>query len=128
MITMPKETVIEETLGGYKVLELPLEDAISFINEISELLGIKGTDIEETLRIMRNFDVFYSLQQRKMKDFLSIQKSINDMLKGRVVVDKIKLVKKNNTKEVMLVLDRRVSKEAVVKALENIGYVVKRRH
>ncbi|MDK6027967.1 hypothetical protein QPL79_01120 [Ignisphaera sp. 4213-co] len=62
--------------------------------------------------------------QRKFKDFLTPKKNVSELIKGNVMVDKIKLVKKNNQKIVVIVFDRSISKEMIKSALTKLGYEV----
>ena len=111
-------------IGKYKWVRLPLEEAVKLLNKISELLGWRSGDIDEALRYMEHFDEFYSMMKRKFKEFLVPIKKSSDMIRGRVVVDKLKLEKEGDQRIVTLVFDRRVDLQVVVDALENMGFEV----
>ena len=78
--------------------------------------------MNEAFRIMRNFDAFYEMAKKKFKDYIVPSKSMNDMILGRVIVDKVKLVKEGEKRIVGIVFDRRVGEDVIMKALESLGY------
>ncbi|MCE4618857.1 MAG: hypothetical protein F7C82_06245 [Desulfurococcales archaeon] len=121
---MTGKVVVEVDLGKYKNVELPLEEAERLLSIVTDKLGFESSDVNEAYRIMRNFDVFHETQKKKFKDYLVPSKSMNDMILGRVIVDKVKLVKEGNKKIVVLSFDRRVPVEVVVEALKDMGYEV----
>ncbi len=118
------EIKVTVDIGKYKWVRLPLEEAVKLLNKVSELLGWKSGDVDEALRYMEHFDEFYSMMKRKFKEFLVPIKRSSDMIRGRVVVDKLKLEKEGDQKIVTLVFDRRVDLRVVVDALENMGFEV----
>ncbi len=118
------EIKVTVDIGKYKWVRLPLEEAVKLLNKVSELLGWRSGDVDEALRYMEHFDEFYSMMRRKFKEFLVPIKRSSDMIRGRVVVDKLKLEKEGDQKIVTLVFDRRVDLRVVVDALENIGFEV----
>lgn len=120
---MPLKTV-EVDLGKYRSVELDLEEAEKLLSIITERLGFESNDVNETYRILRNFDAFYETMKKKFKDYLVPSKSMNDMILGRVVVDKVKLIKEGGKKRVVIVFDRRVPLDVIVEALRELGYEV----
>lgn len=116
--------VIEVDLGKYKSVELTVEEAEKLLKEIVSTLGGESQDLEETYRVLRNYDMFYELAKKKYKDYIVPSKSLNDMIKGTVVIDRIKLIKEGETKKVVLTFDRRVKEEAIVATLQKLGYLV----
>ncbi len=118
------EIKVTVDIGKYKWVRLPLEEAVKLLNKVSELLGWRSGDVDEALRYMEHFDEFYSMMRRKFKEFLVPIKRSSDMIRGRVVVDKLKLEKEGDQKIVTLVFDRRVDLRVVVDALENMGFEV----
>lgn len=119
---MSREVTIEVDLGRYKTVELELEDAEKLLRKVTELLGFESQDVNEAFRIMRNFDAFYEMAKKKFKDYIVPSKSMNDMILGRVIVDKVKLVKEGEKRIVGIVFDRRVGEDVIMKALESLGY------
>ncbi len=119
---MTKETVVEIDMGKYKSVELSVDEAEKLLRLIVEKLGIEPNDVNEAFRILRNFDVFYETQKKKFKDYLVPSKSMNDMILGRVVVDKLKLIKEGGKNRVVVVFDRRVPEETIIEALKELGY------
>jgi len=119
---LAKKVVVEVDLGKYKSVELDLDEAEELLAIVTEKLGFESNDVNETYRILRNFDAFYETMKKKFKDYLVPSKSMNDMILGRVVVDKVKLVKEGDKRRVVLVFDRRVPVEVIVDALRSMGY------
>ncbi|MFP3162058.1 MAG: hypothetical protein RXQ69_02045 [Acidilobus sp.] len=120
---MPLVT-LEVDMGKYKSVTVPLEVAEKLIIEVSKRLNVESKDVMEALRIVRNFDEFYEFQEKKFKDYLVPDKDISDMIRGAVVVDSLKLIKRGDVKEVLVTFDRRVSEEVIAEALKDLGYEV----
>ncbi len=116
-----KEIVIEIDLGKYINIELGLDEAEKFLRTLTKKLGYETQDVSETLRYLRNFDAFYEIAKKKFKDYLVPPKNMNDMIKGTVIVDKIKLIK-NEEKKAVISLDRRVNLDKVIETLKELGY------
>ncbi|MCX8208716.1 MAG: hypothetical protein RMH84_00970 [Sulfolobales archaeon] len=104
---------------GYVYLELPLENALRVLRYLRERRGA-SEDIDDSIRILENFDAFYEYSRRKFKEYLAPKKNEADLLSGRVTVDKVKL-ELDGEKRVTIVFDKRVKVEAVVEALKNLG-------
>ncbi|MCE4600539.1 MAG: hypothetical protein F7C38_03110 [Desulfurococcales archaeon] len=121
---MPGNIVVEVDMGKYKNVRVPLEEAEKLISLVVDRLGFESSDVNEAYRMLRNFDVFYETQKKKFKDYLVPSKSMNDMILGRVIVDKIKLVREGDKRIVVLSFDRRVPLDVIVGALEELGYKV----
>jgi len=121
---MAKKVVVEVDLGKYKSVRLPLEEAEKLLDIVTEKLGFESNDVNETYRILRNFEAFYETMKKKFKDYLVPSKSMNDMILGKVVVDKVKLIKEGDKKFVVIVFDRRVPLEVIEEALKELGYEV----
>ncbi len=116
------ETVVKVDLAKYKFVDLPAEDAIRLLEAITEKLGRESSDIRETIRYIRNFEEFYEYMQKKFKDYIAPPHRPSDYIKGLVVVDKVKLYKREGERRVVIVFDRRVSLDVIKEALEDIGY------
>lgn len=99
---------------GYVVIEGVLTEVYSVLEKIAKELGLTE-DIEDTLRILRNFDAHYSSLRRKFKEYITPHKNERDLLLGRVIVDKIKLRIENNQKIVAVVFDKRVNPEHILR-------------
>ena len=117
------KAVIEVDLAKYKYVDLPAEDAEKLLETISEILGRRTQDLNETLRYIRNFEEFYEYMRKKFKDFIAPPKRPDDFIKGTVLVDKVKLYKgEGGERRVVIVFDRRVDLEKIKEALAKIGY------
>ena len=121
---MAGKVVLEVDMGKYKYVELELGEAEKLIREVIGLLGFDSQDANEAFRVLRNFDAFYDMARKKFKDYIVPSKSMNDMILGRVIIDKLKLVKEGDRRVVGVYFDRRVPEEVIVKALEKLGYEV----
>ncbi len=99
---------------GYVVIEGVLTEVYPVLEKIAGELGLTE-DIEDTLRILRNFDAHYSSLRRKFKEYITPRKNERDLLLGKVIVDKIKLRVENNQKIVAVVFDKRVNPERILR-------------
>ena len=116
--------VVEVDMGKYKSVELSPEEAEKLVRFIVDKLGIEPNDVNEFFRILRNFDAFYEMMKKKFKDYIVPAKSMNDMILGRVVVDKVKLIKEGGKRKVVVVFDKRVPEDIIVEGLKELGYEV----
>ncbi len=119
-----KSIEIEIDMGKYITVVLPLDEAEKLLREITRKLGYETQDVSETLRYLRNFDAFYEVMKKKFKDYLVPPKSMNDMIKGTVIVDRVKLIKEGESKLAALTFDRRVDLDKIVEVLKDMGYKV----
>ncbi len=119
-----KRITIEIDFAKYKSVKLPKDEAEKLLQTLTEILGKKPNDIQETLRYIKNFDEFFEYMRKKFKDYLAPPHRADDYIRGEAVVDKVKLLKRNNEKYVMIIFDRRVKEDLIRKALEQLGYEV----
>ncbi len=113
--------VVKIDLAKYRYIDLDLDKAKEFLRYIEERFG-RIRDVEEAERYIENFEEFYNFMKKKFKEFLAIPHRPDDYIKGRVVIDKVRLYKENGTRRVMFVLDRRVDREFIAEALKRLGY------
>ncbi|MEM0285290.1 MAG: hypothetical protein QXZ22_05620 [Sulfolobales archaeon] len=104
---------------GYIHLELSLENALRFLKLLKKKKGVYE-DIEDSIRILENFDAFYEYIRKKHKEYVAPRKNEVDMLAGRVTVDKIKL-EVDKIKKVTIVFDKRVKIEEITEILRDLG-------
>ncbi|MEM4557961.1 MAG: hypothetical protein QW251_04115 [Desulfurococcaceae archaeon] len=95
--------------------------AVKLVESIISIHGITK-DLEEAKRIIENFDEYYGIAKRRYESYLVVPKDIAESIRGRTVVQKIKLIKNGDNKIVEFVFDKKVPKELIVKALNEIGY------
>ncbi len=119
---MAGKKVIDVDMGKYKSVELSVDEAEKLVKYIVDKLGIEPTDVNEFFRILRNFDAFYDMARKKYKDYIVPSKSMNDMILGRVVVDKVKLIKEGDKRKVVVVFDKRVPEDIIAEGLKALGY------
>lgn len=111
---------IKRMMGGYLLVEAKLEDAVRLVRELSNAHPDVG-DLKECLRILANFDYFYSSMKKRMRDYLPLPHDVRDMLTGRVIIDKVGLHVEGGRRLVRIVFDKRISKGEIFKALEQAG-------
>ncbi|MCE4602116.1 MAG: hypothetical protein F7C08_02025 [Desulfurococcales archaeon] len=116
--------VVEVDLGKYRSVDLNLKEAEEFLSRVVDRLGYESNDVNETYRIIRNFEAFYETMRKKFKDHIAPAKSMNDMIRGTVIVDRVKLYTRGDEKRIVIILDRRVPEDVVVGALEDMGFKV----
>lgn len=107
---------------GYTVVEASLDIALRMLRYIKESSGVEpSADLNDSIRILENFDEYYSIMNRKFREYIIPQKSESDFIKGRVVVDKIKLIKKDqDNKMVLIQFDRRIERDFIERVINNI--------
>lgn len=111
-----REPALDDCLG-YLCIDLDLDSAKKILHMIVDLLGHVTSDIQDTLRIIDNFDESYRYAVKKFKEFLVPAKNESDLIKGRVVIDRVKLVRTGGEKRVLIIFDRRIKREILEEAL-----------
>ena len=112
-------------IGGYKVVRLPVNDALRLLDVIEDMVGFTSDDLAEARRVFSRPKVFLDLMRRRQKEYLPLPHRVEDMIRGRIVLDKVGLRDTPNGIEAILVFDRRFELDRVVNALEELGYNVK---
>ena len=110
---------VVKTFLSYVYLEGDVEDLISVLEYLRDKRGRNTEDVNDAIRILRNFNTFYDILRRRFKNGLAPRKSERDLIAGRVVVDKIKLIK-NGKRRAVVVLDKRVSRDEIISVLEEL--------
>ncbi|MCY0868776.1 MAG: hypothetical protein OWQ48_06085 [Desulfurococcus sp.] len=101
-------------------VSLSRQDAIRLL---SELASIRFTrDLEEALRIVRNFEEYLRYSRRKFEEYINIPKDPRDVLAGRVFIHRVRLFVENSEEMVEIVFDRRVSLDVITSVLRNLGF------
>lgn len=108
-----------KTIGDYISIEVEADKAAKLIEMLRNGLGRGGEDVWDTLRMIQHFDTFHDLMRRKFKEYLTPRKDVGDILKKRVLIDKIKLIKRGNEKYVEIVLDKSISLNDVLNVLKS---------
>ncbi len=111
-----EEPMISDCLG-YPCIDLDLDDAEKILKILTDRLGYVTSDVQDTLRIIENFDESYRYAVKKFKEYLVPVKSESDLIKGRVVIDRVKLTRVGNKRRILIVFDRRIKKELLEEAL-----------
>ncbi len=120
---MSKVTLLID-MGKYRHVKLPADKARELLNIIVNKLGKRTNDVDEAQRYIANFDVFYEIMKKKFKDSLAPPKSVDDMIRGNIIVDRVILSKEGDEKLVTIVFDRRVPVDKIVESLKELGYEV----
>lgn len=113
---------ITEIIGQYTAVEIDVDGALKLLEELHNATGKGGEDLNDTIRMIKNFDAFYEFMRKKFKDYLTPKKNLSEMIKGLVLVDKIKLVKREDGKYVVIIFDRSIDRGTVEEALKKLGY------
>lgn len=121
---MDKKITILVDMGKYRHVTLPVDEARELLNIIVDKLGKRTSDVDEAQRYIANFDVFYEMMKKKFKDSLAPPKSVDDMIRGNIIVDRVVLLKEGDKKLVTIVFDRRVPLDKMEEALKDLGYDV----
>ncbi len=111
---------IRREFETYIIVEGNVEELIKFLEYVVKERGLTE-DLEDTLRILKNFDVFYEMMRKKFKEYLAPKKDEADLISGRVFVDKIKLYIDKNVKKASIVLDKRIDLNFVLEILKRTG-------
>ncbi|MEM2626808.1 MAG: hypothetical protein QW775_00955, partial [Ignisphaera sp.] len=77
------------------------------------------------IRMIEHFETFYDMMRRKFKEYLTPRKDIGDILKKRVLIDKIKLLKRDGNRFVEIIFDKSIGVEEVLNILKNNSIEVK---
>lgn len=117
-----EKVVLRTLVGHYVSIEVSAAKAVELLNGLKSELGKGGEDVEDAKRMIEHFEVFHGVMVKKFKDYLTPKKSLNDLLQGKVLVDKIKLVKRGTGNYVIIVLDKNVGLSEVQEALKRLGY------
>lgn len=117
---------VYKTIGEYVVLEIPVELANNILNLLRSNLNKGEEDVDDAMRMITHFDIFYNLMKKKFKEYLTPRKSVDSILKRKVLIDKIKLVKKNGMKFVEIILDRSISLNSILDVFTRSGIEVER--
>ncbi len=126
-LTMAKKIIIGDIIGHYITLEVSPEDAIKILKTLRQRLGKGRDDVDDAIRMIEHFDVFYDVMKKKFKEYLTPRKNVSDVIKGDILVDKIKLLKKGDVKSVIIVFDKNVNKESLLNVLKDMGYDIENR-
>ncbi len=106
---------------GYLYLECNVDVAIKLLEYVKDKLKRDTEDVNDALRIIKNFDVFYEMARKKFKDYIAPKKRESDLIRGLVFIDKIRLEKSDDVRKVVLVFDKRVDSETLRRILSELG-------
>lgn len=112
---------IQLDMARYPHLVLDIEKALVFLEVIGRKLGFT-MDLEEAKRVILNFDIYYELAWKRSDGYVMVPKNSKDAVYGRVIVHKIRLLRKGDTRIVELIIDRRVPRQVIDEALREIGF------
>jgi len=104
---------------GYPCVELEVGDAKRVLEAVSKALGYSTNDLEDAIRIIDNFDEYYRYSTRKFKEYLVPEKREGDLIRGRVIVDRLKLIRSGDRKRVLVIFDRRIDRELIKRVVES---------
>lgn len=122
-----KRAVISKAIGNYITVEIDAADAPNFLEELKNSLKRGGEDINDTIRMIKNFDIFYDFMIRKFKEYLVPKKDLSDLIRGNVVIDKIKLIKVGNKRKVLIMFDRSIRENEIIEVLNELGFEIQKK-
>lgn len=115
-----------KTLGDYVAIEVRAEDAVNVINIIKDGLNKGSEDVKDAIRMIQHFDTFYDIMRKKFKEYLTPRKDVNDILKKRVLIDKLRLIRRDDVKLVVVVFDRSISMDEILSVLLSRGIEIEK--
>jgi hypothetical protein len=110
-----------QNLYGYIYLDASVDEAVKLLEGIRKELNVDSEDLNDTLRILANFQAFYQMIKKRFKEFITPRKSESDLIYGKVVIEKIKLYRERGQNRVTIVFDKRFRKEDLVRVLNVLG-------
>ncbi|MEM1541323.1 MAG: hypothetical protein QW101_02190 [Ignisphaera sp.] len=114
---MTKKVKVYKTIGDYVALVMFAEDVVEILNILQRSLNKGEEDVEDAIRMINYFDTFYNIMKKKFKEYLTPKKNVSDIIRKRVLIDKIKLIKIDETRMVEVILDRSISLDEVLEIL-----------
>lgn len=108
-------------VAQYPHIKLEQSLALRFIKTVMEKHGITR-DLEESMRVVKNFDEYYNIAQRKSGGYLLIIRDPADSIRGKIVIHRIKLMIEGGKKIVEYIIDRRVPMEFLISSLKELGF------
>ncbi|MGC8953872.1 MAG: hypothetical protein ACP5N5_04040 [Desulfurococcus sp.] len=99
---------------------LDKEEALRLLTEYAVLK--KSRDLEEAIRIVRNFTEYLGYSRRKFEEYINVPKDPGDALRGRVVVHRIRLFMDGAREMVEIVFDRRINIDELIFILKKMGF------
>lgn len=118
---MGAEVVVELDVASCMHVKLEREVALKLVQAIMARHGVTR-DLEETKRVIENFDEYYGILKRRFMDYLTIPKDTAESIRGRTVVHKIRLIREGEYRIVEFVFDKRVSRDLIVECLKDVGF------
>lgn len=112
---------LEKSFMGYLFIRGPKDEILRLLTYLRDQKGRRTEDIDDTIRILNNFNVFYEMAKKKFKDYISPRKNEGDLIRGLVTVDKIKLIKSERGDEAIIIFDKRVDEEMIRSSAKELG-------
>jgi len=122
-----KKAIISKAIGNYITVEINAADVPNFLEELRKFLKRGGEDINDTIRMIKNFDIFYDFMIRKFKEYLVPKKDLSDLIRGNVIIDKIKLIRDGNKKKVLIMFDRSIKESEIIEVLNQLGFEIQKK-
>lgn len=111
---------ITKSMFGYVRLEGVVDDVLKVMKAVRDVWGRDTEDVNDTIRILSNFDVFYESMRRRFKEYIAPRKRESELVKGLVVVEKIKLTKEGGRRAVV-VFDKGIELDDIKHLLDELG-------
>ncbi len=111
---------VVKTLYGYVYMDASVDEALKVL-EAFRSEGRTSEDLKDSIRVLRNFHVFYEMLRRRFKEYLAPKKDEKELIYGNVVVEKLKLYRKNGEERVVVVFDKRFPEQEIQEVLKRLG-------
>lgn len=112
---------IVKSFTGYLYAEGDRQTLTKFLEYLRDVCGRNTADVEDAIRILKNFNVFYDMMRRKFKDFIAPKRDEANLIRGHVTIDKIKLIKNGSSEYAVIVFDKRINLEILTNTLNELG-------
>jgi len=112
---------ISKSPFGYTYVEGSPEEIVSLLKLIQDEWDRNTDDLDDAIRIISNFEVFYEMMRKKFKEYISPRKREADLIRGLVVVDKIKLAKIGDARIVTVIFDKRVNHDELEQLVKKLN-------
>lgn len=118
---MNEEITVEVDIANCVHVKLEKNLASKLVQVIISKHGTTR-DLEETKRVIENFDEYYGILRRRFMDYLTVPKDMAESIRGRTVVHKLRLLKEGELRVVEIVFDKRVPRNLLVDCLRDLGF------
>lgn len=113
--------LIRIDLAKTPLIELTVDEALALLKCLEEETG-GSRDLAESINILSSFDEYLRIVKRKFLDYVTPSRDQREVLEGRSIVHKLKLIERGGVKFVEIFFDRRFNVELLKKCLLKMGF------